>query len=295
MCCCFVEDVGVHAQTLDTQPSRAPGSSVPSAPFLRHPRPATPGRQQRSPSCHSEAAQAPLCASPLGTHSHPPPARPHAALAGPLCPELAASPGVCSPFAALGHHVDMSPPPGSPPTTPAEAPSLFPRPHGSALPRCLCCGHSSMLCPCTPETRGERPGAPGDVLPTSCPRPVLGVHRGAQSGRHAARVGGSEAPLMAPEGGRGPRRASARFPKPAGGEGRRGQRPGRPAPRQHPPRPAEPGVADAAAGRGAFSALFFLFSQMAQANYSHLCNPYTSAGFFQNVRKQMITSAFVAV
>lgn len=259
MCCCFVEDVGVHAQTLDTQPSRAPGSSVPSAPFLRHPRPATPGRQQRSPSCHSEAAQAPLCASPLGTHSHPPPARPHAALAGPLCPELAASPGVCSPFAALGHHVDMSPPPGSPPTTPAEAPSLFPRPHGSALPRCLCCGHSSMLCPCTPETRGERPGAPGDVLPTSCPRPVLGVHRGAQSGRHAARVGGSEAPLTAPsgdEGREGPAHGSRsrREAKGAGDSGRAA-----PPPASTRLVPPSPGWQMQPRGGGRFLLSFFFF------------------------------------
>lgn len=288
MCCCFVEDVGVHAQTLDTQPSRAPGSSVPSAPFLRHPRPATPGRQQRGGSSTS------LCFPP--GHTQPSAARP--ASRSPHRPPLPGAsrlPRSLQPLRSLGSprwHVTSS---RKPPNDPSRGPLALPAAARLCSPQMPLLRAFLDAVPVHAGNQGRASGSarrrPAHFLPTAGPwRPPRRTERPARGagGRQRGAAHG-------PEGGRGPRRASARFPKPAGGEGRRGQRPGCPAPRQHPPRPAEPGVADAAAGRGAFSALFFLFSQMAQANYSHLCNPYTSAGFFQNVRKQMITSAFVAV
>lgn len=174
MCCCFVEDVGVHAQTLDTQPSRAPGSSVPSAPFLRHPRPATPGRQQRSPSCHSEAAQAPLCASPLGTHSHPPPARPHAALAGASRLPRSLQPWVTTLACRLLQEAPQRPPPRPPRSSRGRTALLSPDASAAGIPRC-----------CARARR--KPGASVRERPaTSCPLPAHGRSLASTAAHRAA-------------------------------------------------------------------------------------------------------------
>lgn len=251
MCCCFVEDVGVHAQTLDTQPSRAPGSSISSAPFLRHPR-ATAAfalLPQRGGSSTS------LCFPP--GHTQPSAARP--ASRSPRRPPLPGAsrlprslqPWVTTLACRLLQEAPQRPPPRPPRSSRGRTALLSPDASAAGIPRC-----------CARARR--KPGASVRERPaTSCPLPAHGrslastaAHRaaGTRRGWEAARR--CSRPPSGDEGREGPAHGSRsrREAKGAGDSGRAA-----PPPASTRLVPPSPGWQMQPQGGGRFLLSFFFF------------------------------------